>query len=78
MMADFIWSLMPLGDDYKVALNDEGTDLVNKPQIMAATPAWVGVRELYIWRCECLIYIKMFLCLCKYSPARLGVNLLSE
>lgn len=78
MMADFIWSLIPPGDDYKVALNDEGTDSVIKPQIMAATPACVGVRELYIRRCKRLMYMKIFLCLCDYSPACLGVDLLSE
>lgn len=32
MMANFIWGLMPPGDDYKVALNDEGTHSVIKPQ----------------------------------------------
>lgn len=41
---------MLLGDDSKVALSDEGTDSVFKPQIMAALPACVGVRELSIWR----------------------------
>lgn len=77
-MADFIWSGMLLGDDSKVALNDEGTDSVFKPQIMAATPTCVGVRELSIWRWKSLMYMKMFVCLCKYSPARLGVEVLSE
>lgn len=33
MMADFIWSLMLLGDDYKVTLNDEGTDSVIGPTL---------------------------------------------
>lgn len=77
-MSDFIWSGMLLGDDSKVALNDERTDSVFKPQIMAALPACVGVGEISIWRWKSLMYMKMFVCLCNYSPANLGVDMLSE
>lgn len=57
-MADFIWSLTPSGDDYKVvSVNDEGTYSAIKPR-MAAPPACAGVRELYMQMTDVFVQLQ--------------------
>lgn len=70
-MADFIWSLMPSGDDYKVvSVNDEGTYSAIKPR-MAAPPACARVRELYMQMTNVFVQLQSSM---SESPFVLWIN----